>query len=123
MIERGVIEYVVRGQAQDVLDVRHDLGRFTIVEREHAVENRDLVVTQGLFAFPMELEKGFKFGLLEAEEGIGVQQRFGEGGAVASQRRTYDLPRIRAPNPATWRSATRWVLTEEQSQCGVARQV
>lgn len=123
MIERRVIEHMVRGQAQDILDVRHDFGRFTIVEREHAVENCDLVVPQGFFAFPMELEEGLEFGFFEAEEGNEDQQGVVDGGAAASQKHTYDLPRIRAPNPATWRSAMRRVLTEEEFQPGVAGKI
>jgi hypothetical protein len=66
MIQRRMIKHMVRRQTQNILDMGHDLGCFPVVQGEHAVENCDFVVSEGFFAFTVELEECLEFGLFEA---------------------------------------------------------
>jgi hypothetical protein len=76
LIHLLVIEDVVRREGDDVLDRRHDLLDVLVVQLEHAVQDRDLVVAEGLLALAVELEEALELGLLvrrrlvRAEDGV-----------------------------------------------------
>lgn len=59
-----VVEHLVRGEDQTVVNRGHNLLDMAVVERQHTVENDDFVVTQGLLALAMELEEALELGLL-----------------------------------------------------------
>jgi hypothetical protein len=68
MIQRRMIQHVIRRQAEDVLDMGHDLRCFAVIEGKNPVQNGDFVVPEGFFAFSVELQEGLEFGLFEPAE-------------------------------------------------------
>ena len=72
VVDSLVVENLVRRKDETVANRGHNLLDMTLVERQHTVENGDLVITERLLALTVELEEALELGLLVAWASVTV---------------------------------------------------
>lgn len=65
-----MIQNRIQAQRHHVPDGRHDPAHALRVQLQHAIQNADLVVAEGLLTRAMELEEGLELGFFVGVRGV-----------------------------------------------------